>query len=184
MKKQYLPRSVYNVWIGTSLSQAISNVYFIFATDSEHRLNHLFFVLIHLGLAALFFWQQRKAQSYAPPVTIHQEKSLTVRQAKIGLAISVLLATIFEIFCIGFTINMLRINADYHLPLTFGNILTQFSLHLTFLSVGFAPIAVMQRTLKEARQARKTVILKEAPPQVLQTVWWTQDETRQEIRWL
>jgi hypothetical protein len=185
MKKQYLPLSVYNAWISAALFQSVVNIVVAIQNLPENRLSHLMFVLLHLGMACFWAWQKKKARNYVPPASIKTaDKEFTATQAKLFLGIAIGFFILVEVYMLYMNWDYFQMNRRYGVPTTFSNILTQLSLHVMSLPMGYTLIAVAKRALRDARAATlkpQTVAPTEATTESRPT-WWTQDETRQEIK--
>ncbi len=184
MKKNYLPISAYNVWIGATLFQSIVNIVIAIQTNPENRWFHIFYIFLHLGMAFFWAWQKKKAKNYVPPIVQTPQKEFTISQAKLLLGIAIFIATLFEAYVLYTNWEYFQINRRYNVPTTLSNILTQLSLHAMSLPLGYTLIAVAKRALHDARTATlkpqvetPATVSPEARP-----TWWTQDETRQEIK--
>ena len=187
MKKLYLPLSVYNVWIAAALFQVFMNVYHAITTLPRYRFTHVLAIAVHLGLAGYFAGQRRKSR-LGEASQLSLEGNFSERGARALLLACILFAALFEAFAIFTTVDYLKINARYGMPLTFGGALSQLGVHVMFGSMGYMMIAVSYRALLDNREAiRQTaenaLSAEEVAPVSTQTTgWWTKDETRQEIR--
>ena len=185
MKKQYLPQSVYNVWIAAALLQIAINLYHAATTLPGYRLTHVLAVAVHLGLAGFLAIQRRKAR-IGMPSQISLDGNFSERGARMMLLASVGFAALLEAFAIFLTIDYLKINARYGIPLSLGNLLSQAGIHVLFSSMGYTMVAVSRRALLDAREAARqsaeNVDAAKTETSATATSWWTKDETRQEIR--
>jgi hypothetical protein len=182
MKKQYLPDSVYNVCMGAAATHALINTIIATLTTPENRFLHITTAIFHTIM--IFFWirQKKKSQNHVPKT---KSKEFSIPQAKIIKFAVVSVAVLAELFVFWTNWEFLQMNARYGLPITVGSLLTQFSLHVSSLSLGYGLIAVGNRALRDAHAAAlkpqeaasTTTVAPEARP-----TWWTQDETRQEIK--
>ncbi len=184
MKKQYLPISAYNVWIGATLFQSIVNIVIAIQTNPENRWFHIFYIFLHLGMAFFWAWQKKKAKNYVPPITQSPQKEFTVAQARLLLVATVFIGILFEAYALYMNWEYFQINRRFGVPTTLSNLLTQLTIHAMSLPMGYTIIAVAKRALHDARAATlqpqveaPVTISPEAHP-----TWWTQDETRQEIK--
>ena len=182
-KQGYLPLSVYTVWIAAGLGQVAINLYHAATTAPEYRLTHVVVILVHLGLAGFFFSQRRKAQAYVAPAEETTDTSLSERAARAIFWGSVVFAAMIEAFAIYMTIDYLRMNARFHVPLTLGGALSQLGMHLMLGCMSYSIVAVLRKAWLDARQPAEVMAVATTEESVAPAVaWWTKDETRQEIR--
>jgi hypothetical protein len=185
MKKQYLPDSVYNVLMGAAATHALINFLLAVLTTPENRFLHIMMVFLHTSMIFFWIWQKKKSQNYVPKIKSIKSKEFSISQATFLKVAVTFFAVLAELFAFWMNWEFLQMNARYGLPITVGSLLTQFSLHVSSLSLGYALIAVANRALRDARAAAlkpqeaapTTTVAPEARP-----TWWTQDETRQEIK--
>jgi hypothetical protein len=154
-------------------------------TSPGYRGIHIGAVFIH-SIAIIFWaWQKKKAKNYVPKPTQATEKEFTIAHGKLLFGVSLCFAILFEIFMIWQSGKYFQINQRFEVPITLGNVLTQLSTHVASLSLGYMIIAVAHQALQSARAAAKkpTFLAPETvnAPETRPT-WWTQDETRQEIK--
>jgi hypothetical protein len=183
MTKNYLPLSVYTVWIAVSLAQVAINLYHVATTLSEFRLTHIVAILVHVGLAGVCIVQRRKARAYVAPAVDASDTSLSERAGRAIFWGSVVFAALVEAFAVYLTIDYLRINARFHVPLTLGSALTQVGMHLMFVGMSYGIVVVMRKAWLDARQPAEAIAVGATEETIAPAVgWWTKDETRQEIR--
>lgn len=151
-------------------------------TDPAYRLTHLGAAALHVGLLVFWWNHYRQAKRFVPTKPTNL---MSVRTAQILLRFSVLFAIAFEAMMLWLGYQSLQIgggigSSRIHL----GTILSVLSMQVLALMFGGIMIVVARQQVEQAKAAALKPLAVAEEPVVAPTRsgWWTQDETRQELR--
>jgi uncharacterized membrane protein (UPF0182 family) len=186
-----MPLAAYRIGVMGSILQALIALICMLLTSSGYHLTHGLAVFIHLALMVFWLRMHNKAKHYAP---VEQPRPLSLRTARWLLGAAIGGGIFFEAMAVWFTHEQLSISVPYGRP--YGDILrispivtilSMLTMHVNALVFGAIAIVCARRTWQEVSVAARVLqvaepITEEEEASVGRTGWWTQDETRQELR--
>ncbi|MGC4043509.1 MAG: hypothetical protein QM758_06860 [Armatimonas sp.] len=179
--KSYLPPAAYRFGVIGSVLQIGIAVAMAATTLPGYRLTHLSLAAVHLGLMLFWLHQYRQATRFVP---VKPANVMPLPAANLILCLAVLCAIGFEGVMLWMGYQSYLIRQRYQVPLQISTILSEFSMHVNPLMFGAIMIATARQHIDQAKAALVAVqeVQDEAEIAPTRTGWWTQDETRQELR--
>lgn len=180
--KNYLPPLAYRIGAIASVLQVGIALAVAVTTDPAHRPTHLGAAALHVGLLVFWLQMHKKALRYVPA---EPPKALTVSAAQWFLRLAVLFAIAFEVMMLWLGYQSYQIGAGIDsFRLRLGTMLTVISMQVNPLMIGGIMIVVARQHLEQAKRAalKPKTIAEESVVAPARSGWWTQDETRQELR--
>ncbi len=180
--KNYLPPLAYRIGAIASVFQVGITLAVAAMTDPGYRLTHLGAAALHIGLLVFWLQMHKKALRFVPA---EPPKALTVSAAQWFLRLAVLFAIAFEVMMLWLGYQSYQMGAGIDsFRLRLGTMLTVISMQVNPLMIGGILIVIVRQQLEQAKAAALKPLAAVEEPVVAPTRsgWWTQDETRQELR--